>query len=160
MSTQNTMFYIGNESDLNTYDGKNIEDLPIKNLPMAYFPFYYNTNESSVEKMRRLVPLLENHSRITSDKVKGKAAENTIDTDLLFSLLAKLEDPQQPFNNNNATHITYFIIIVWCILLLIVLQILQYWIEKNYIFVVGVMIFIVLIIAVVFALFVTNTVIS
>ena len=151
-----TMFYIG-DSTIKSEES-DISLLPIEHLPMSYFPFYYNTNETSIEKMRRLVPLLENY--IKTDDESAINAKYTIDTDELFTLLSELEDPAQPFNNNNVSHIAYVIIFVWICIALFVLQIIQYYTGTNYVVIILIGILLLLILGVGFALFMANSVIT
>jgi len=99
-SISDKIYLIGRSEDYNSYleNTLNIDELPIANLPMCYFPFFYNDNENSIEKMRRLVPLIENNSKNSVNGGDGSTAStatdkvnavNTIDTDKLFSLLSK-----------------------------------------------------------------------
>ncbi len=152
------MFYIGNNIDKIEYNGKDSTNLPLENLPISYFPFYYNTSETSLEKMRRLVPLLENY--IKTDDKNVISSKNTIDTDELFALLSQLEDPAQSFNNNNISHIMYVVIFIWIVITLIVLRLVQFYFGAKYIVVIGICILLLLLIGVGFALFMANSVIT
>ena len=166
-SISDKIYLIGRSEDYNAYleNTLNIDELPIANLPMCYFPFFYNDNENSIEKMRRLVPLIENNSKnsvnggdgstasTASDKVN---AVNTIDTDKLFSLLTNLEESYQPFNNNNIYHIKVFIFIVWIVLGFSFLRIISYLMESNYIYFILFLIISLLVISILWALLVTS----
>lgn len=158
------IYLIGRSEDYKSYldNTLNIDELPIANLPMCYFPFFYNDNENSIEKMRRLVPLIENNSKNSvngsngsngSDKVN---AINTIDTDKLFSLLTNLEESYQPFNNNNIYHIKIFIFMVWIVLGFALLKIISYFMGSNYIYFILFLIISLLVISILWALLVTS----
>ena len=150
------IFLIGPKEDYSVYENNtnNIDALPVKNLPMSYFPFLYNTSETSVEKMKRLVPLIENYSTTNSDNTKS--AEYTIDTDKLFSLLSTLEETYQPFNNKNIFHIKMFVIIVWMCIILFLLKMCYIWMNDKYTYFILGLILLLLIMCVVWALVVTS----
>ena len=167
------IYLIGRSEDYKSYleNTLNIDELPIANLPMCYFPFFYNDNENSIEKMRRLVPLIENNSKKSvngsndSNESDGSTASNgsnkvnamnTIDTDKLFSLLTNLEESYQPFNNNNIYHIKVFIFIVWIVLGFSFLKIISYFIGSNYIYFILSLIILLLVISILWALLVTS----
>jgi hypothetical protein len=154
-------FYIGNKDDYQKYiTDHSVCNLPVKNLPMSYFPFFYNTNESSIAKMKRLVPLIENYTKKYGETSDCQVtAAYTIDTEQLFGLLSSLEEPYQPFNKNNATHIMIAITLVWGIVALGVLRVISMiWNERYIYFILG-CILTLLIFGVIWALFITNTVI-
>ena len=151
------IFLVGNKDEWGAYEANinNIDALPIRNLPMSYFPFYYNESESSVEKMKRLVPLIENYTKVDNEN-KVDAAPYSIDTEKLFSLLTNLEEPYQPFNNNNIKHIKYVVIVMWVIIGFFVLKIIYYQLNQRYIYFIIFMIFLLLVGATLWALIVTS----
>jgi len=151
------IFLVGNQDEWGAYQANinNVDALPIRNLPMSYFPFYYNNSESSVEKMKKLVPLIENYTKVDNE-IKGSAAPYSIDTELLFSLLTNLEEPFQPFNNNNITHIKYVVIFVWMLIGFFVLKMIYYMLNEKYIYFILFMIFLLLVGATLWALIVTS----
>jgi len=160
------MYFIGDESEYRKYredcnKGKaDVKDLPVRNLPMSYFPFFYANSEGSIDKMQRLVPLFENYtksiSKITDND--AKAAGYTIDTNELFSLLAQLEEEYQPFNRNNAKHISIVILVIWSAVLLCILKIVHSFFGTYYVKIIIGCIFLLLLVGVLWALFITNTV--
>lgn len=158
----NKEFYIGSKEDYEVYT-KNytIIDLPVKNLPMSYFPFFYNTNESSITKMQKLVPLIENYTKKygETDSSTQTTAAYTIDTEKLFGLLASLEEPYQPFNQNNAGHIMVIVTLIWGIVALGVLRVFAVFWGDRYIFFILGCILLLLIFGVIWTLFITNTVV-
>ena len=152
------IYLIGNRDEYSTYlaNINKVDALPLKNLPVSYFPFYYNQNESSVEKMKRLVPLIENYTKVSDADQKSQAAPYTIDTDKLFSLLTSMEEPYQPFNNKNIFHINIVIIIVWVIVGIYILKSMSYVFGEYYSYFIIFMIFILLAFATVWSLFITS----
>jgi hypothetical protein len=152
------IYYIGNKDEVSVYEANinNIDAFPLKNLPMNYFPFYYNQHESSVEKMQRLVPLIENYTKITDIEAKSNTALYTIDIDKLFSLLTSLEEKYQPFNNKNIFHITVVIIIIWTIIGIFLLKIFSYIFKDRYSYFILFMIFILLVFATAWSLLITS----
>jgi hypothetical protein len=165
MSTEST-YFIGDEADYKQYreecnNGKaDVSNLPVRNLPMSYFPFFYTNAESSIDKMQRLVPLFENYtksiSKITGDQ--ATAAAYNINTDELFSLLAQLEEEYQPFNRNNAVHLSIVIFVIWSIIGILILKIINTFFKNYYVKIIIGCIFVLLLLGVIWALFVTNTV--
>ena len=149
------IFLIGNKSDFKAYEQNtnNIDTLPVANLPMTYFPFFYNNSETSIEKMKRLVPLIENKTEIEDD---GVVAKNTIDTDKLFSLLTNIEESYQPFNNNLIFHIKIVVIIIWFIVFLAILKYISYILGEKYSYFILFMILMLLIISTIWALAITS----
>lgn len=155
-------FYIGSKEDYKSYiERRSVADLPVRNLPMSYFPFFYNTNESSIAKMQKLVPLIENYTKKYGELDDGSATPvaYTIDTEKLFGLLSSLEEPYQPFNNNNAKHIMIVITFIWGIIALVVLRIIATFWGEYYIYFILICILILLVFAVIWTLFITNTVV-
>jgi hypothetical protein len=110
--------------------------------------------------MKRLVPLIENYTKKYGETSDCQVtAAYTIDTEQLFGLLSSLEEPYQPFNKNNATHIMIAITLVWGIVALGVLRVISMiWNERYIYFILG-CILTLLIFGVIWALFITNTVI-
>jgi hypothetical protein len=152
------IYLIGNKDEYSAYltNINNIDALPLKNLPVSYFPFYYNQNESSIEKMKRLVPLIENYTKVSDANQKSESAPYTIDTDKLFSLLTSMEEPYQPFNNKNIMHINFVIILAWIIVGLYFLKLMYYIFEDYYSYFIVFMIFVLLVFATVWSLFITS----
>ena len=152
------IYLIGNKDDYSVYETNinNIDALPLKNLPMTYFPFYYKNSESSVKNLQRLVPLIENYTRVDDPTQKDNTAAYTIDTEKLFSLLTSLEEPYQPYNNKNILHITVVIGIVWMIVGVHLMKLLYFAFGENYSYFVAFLIFIVLVIATTWSLFITS----
>lgn len=153
------IFLIGNKDDYKEFELNklNIDTLPVANLPVAYFPFFYNDNESSIEKMKRLVPLFENAMNINvADDKNAKVASYTIDTDKLFSLLTNLEESYQPFNNNNIYHIKMFVIFVWIVILFAVLKICRVIFGRYYTYFIIFMIMMLLIMSTLWAIIITG----
>lgn len=151
------IFTIGNKEDFADFEKnpKNTDLLPVKNLPMSYFPFFYNKQESSVEKIKRLVPLFETKSQMP-DGMNGSAAENNIDTDALFVLLTKLEDSYQPFNNNYILHINIVVIVFWVMFLYCLMTIAAYFLQRYYTYFILIMIVLLLVLSSIWALLITS----
>jgi|SRR6056300_394781 hypothetical protein len=133
----NSIYLIGNKNDFQEYvqNPDNISSLPVKNIPAAYFPFFYSSSESSVNKMKTLFPLFETNDLKTSRK--NKSAQHNIDTEKLFASLSILEEDYQPYNNNNIKHITTFLFICFIILSMIVLKFINYFFEDTYIYIIS-----------------------
>jgi hypothetical protein len=173
MSAEHT-FFIGDKSDYEKFksectEGKSdVKDLPVKNLPMSYFPFFYNTSESSIDKMQRLVPLFENYTKSLAVEANVAATQGTcpnsqtashnIDTDTLFALLSQLEEQYQPYNQNNTRHITVVVIVIWSLVGFYILKILHGYLKQYYVKLILTCILLLLIFSVIWTLFVTNTV--
>ncbi len=151
----NKVFFVGNKEEYQTYlDNKyNIDFLPIKNLPMCYFPFFYNNSEMSIEKMKKIVSLVENKTRSGNSSM---GSTYTIDTEELFSLLSTLEEPYQPFNNNNIFHIKIAIIIFWILVILGILKLCYYYFQDKYVYFMLLVIFLLLIVSTVWSLTITS----
>jgi hypothetical protein len=150
-------YFIGDKADYKDYiEKKDVTKLPLKNLPMSYFPFFYENSEVSIEKMRKLVPLLENYTKAKDDYQQSNAANNTIDTDQLFDLLTILEEPYQAYNTYQINHIYIVVIILWIIISFYVLKIFNIWLRDYYTMFILCMILVSLIIASLWSLFVTN----
>lgn len=155
------IFLIGNKDDYKEYEVNmfNVDTLPVTNLPVSYFPFFYNDSETSIEKMKRLVPLIENamNANVTGVNIKGaKMANFTIDTDKLFSLLTNLEESYQPFNNNNVYHIKLLVIFIWIVIILVILKFCQVMFGSYYTYFILAMIIMLLIMSTLWALVITS----
>lgn len=151
------IFFIGNDSsDYAEYkSGGDVDKLPLKNLPMAYFPFFYANNEASVDKLRSLVPMLENYSATVDDK----SVKYTIDTNKLMSLLSELEQPYQPYNTYNISHIYGVVLVFWLIVGFIFLYIVHSLAGPYYMYVIVGGIFILSLFGVFWTFFITNSII-
>ena len=154
--TYNKFFLIGNQSDFKAWqkNTNNIDILPVANLPMTYFPFFYSNSESSIEKMKRIVPLSKNKS--VPQNTEGKFAENNIDTDKLFTLLTNLEESYQPFNNNPIFHIKIVVFIIWASVFLGILRLIAYLLGSKYSYFILFMIMMLLFISTMWALIITS----
>ncbi len=159
MSSQK-FYFIGNKGDYEDFKNNttDINNLPVKNLPMSYFPFFYNTSESSIEKLRKLVPLFETYTKTSISSDTSQPANNTIDTEKLFGLLSQLEESYQPFNQNNVKHIFMMIIFLWMIVLLFVLKIFSALLGVYYTYFILGLIGLLSVIGVIWSFFITNTV--
>jgi hypothetical protein len=156
--TTNNIYLIGNQTEWESYsqgNSYNTDLLPIKNLPMCYFPFFYNNSELSIEKMKKIVALIENSSKV-DEKNKEEAAKHTIDTEKLFNMLTLLEEPYQPYNNNNIYHIKIFIIIFWILIGFGILKIFYYIFKDKYIYFILLMIFLLLCFCIAWSLTITS----
>lgn len=149
-----SIYLIGNKEDYSVFESNanSIDSLPVKNLPMSYFPFFYNNSEMSLDKLKQVVPLFENYTKTESDQ----ASKHTIDTENLFELLTKLEEPYQPFNNNNISHIRAFVIVVWIMIGFLFLKMMQYFLKDRYIYFILVMVLALLFMSTVWALVMTT----
>jgi len=149
----NNIYLIGNKNDFKNYidNQDDISTLPVKNLPAAYFPFFYSSSESSIEKMKRLFPLFE------GEYMKGqKTSQHNIDTEKLFTLLSILEDDYQPYNNNNVFHITIFIIICFISVSMVILKFINYFFPDTYIYIISGAIVLLLILSLMWAFVITG----
>ena len=155
---ENHKYFIGNYDDLKEYktNPNDIKLLPVKNLPMVYFPFFYSTSESSIEKMKRLFPLYSSDTVVSDGVVKDKSSGHNIDTEQLFASLSILEEDYQPYNKNNIYHISLFIFVCYVLLLLVLLKIVHYFFETSYSYIIVGTIGILLIISLVWAMVITG----
>lgn len=155
--SDNKFYLIGNQSDFKAWERNtnNIDILPIANLPMTYFPFFFSNSELSVEKLKRTVSL-EKNSSLLSSGVDGNVAENDIDTDHLFTLLTNLEESYQPFNNNLIFHIKIVVFFIWSMVFLGLLRITAYTLGGRYSYFILFMIMMLLIISTIWALVITS----
>jgi hypothetical protein len=153
------LYFIGKDSDYKDFsvNPNDITKLPVKNLPMSYFPFFYETSEKSIERMRKLVPLFENYTKTTTSDGQT-SSQNNIDTEKLFGLLSQLEEPYQPFNKNNVTHIFMMTVFIWMVVVLIILKLLSAILDEYYTYFIMGLIILLSIIGIIWSFFVTNTV--
>ena len=153
------LYFIGKDSDYKYFsvNPNDITKLPVKNLPMSYFPFFYETSEKSIERMRKLVPLFENYTKTTTSDGQT-SSQNNIDTEKLFGLLSQLEEPYQPFNKNNVTHIFMMTVFIWMVVVLIILKLLSAILDEYYTYFIMGLIILLSIIGIIWSFFVTNTV--
>lgn len=162
-------FFIGNESDFKDYksnsdkaNGLSVLNLPIKNLPMNYFPFFYKNTETSIANLQKLVPLIESYTKsvqIAGSCDVNKPSSHNIDTEKLFSLLSLLEEPYQPFNKNNVTHLMTVVIILWGLIGLFVLKVISVYMRERYVYFILIAILLLLLIGVFWTIAITNTVV-
>jgi len=155
----NKIYLIGNKNEYASYLN-NLDDvdfLPIKNLPITYFPFYYNNNEISTEKIKKLVPILQNYS--TTNNVNdiynnGKSVD--VNMEKLFTLLTNIEEDYQPYNNNNIYHIRVVIILFWVLAILYILKIFYHLLSDKYTYFIGGLVILLLIISIIWGFVITN----
>jgi hypothetical protein len=149
------IFLIGTKEDYSVFEANpnNVDTLPIKNLPMSYFPFFFNNSEMSLEKLKKIVPLVENYS---TTKDENLSVKYTIDTEKLFNLLTILEEQYQPFNNNNIYHIRVFISIIWVVIGFAILKCLNYYLKDKYTYFILFLILMLLVISTIWALVITT----
>lgn len=128
------LHFIGKQTDIqsNKYntDCDSIS-IPLINLPCVYFPFYYDTVETSINNIKKLVPMLEykyNNDMPQScsfDPLKTKRNENIqINKENLIFAISNIMEKKQPYNNKNIYYITIFVFIFWIIIILSLLKIL------------------------------------
>lgn len=148
------IYLIGNKEDYSVFENNanNVDTLPVKNLPMSYFPFFYNNSEMSLDKLKQVVPLFENYTQ-TNDEQSSK---HTIDTEKLFGLLTKLEEPYQPFNNNNISHIRGFVVVIWILVGFAILKMLNYSLRDKYIYLILALVLALLFMSTIWALVMTT----
>jgi len=150
------IFLIGNDDFISTkFD---ISTLPVKNLPMAYFPFYHDTQEASLAKIKQLVSLDADISEVVSGSSNCPVlhTKTDIDTDRLFEVLTRMEYPYQPFNNNNSFHINIAVICIWIIILMIILKVCAQYMRENYTYFILFMIFVLLVVSSIWSLLITS----
>lgn len=158
----NKTYLIGNKEDYSSYlsNPNDIDFLPIKNLPLTYFPFYYNKSETSKEKISRLVPILEDYfgknTGITNSVYGSDGKSENVNLDKLFTILTNIEQPYQPFNNNNIYHIRIVIIIFWIFIGFYILKVLYNNFPEKYTYIIGISIVLLLIMGLTWALVITS----
>lgn len=158
------MYLIGNSENYEEYlkNIDNINYLPLNNLPVIYFPFDYDTKEN-VTTLNIFSTIINENSNIIEkvDPINYKCDD--IDKNVkcsnikeLYNSISILEEPWQPYNNNNIKTITYVLTIFWLFLIFIILKILYYYFEEKYTILMIVLISLILIIGLIYALFLTN----
>lgn len=128
------LHFIGKQTDIqsNKYNSDcDSIHIPLINLPCVYFPFYYDTVETSINNIKKLVPMLEykyNNDMPLScsfDPLKTKRNENVqINKENLIFAISNIMEKKQPYNNKNIYYITIFVFIFWIIIILSLLKIL------------------------------------
>ena len=126
------LHFIGKITDINNNKYKNECDsinIPIINLPCVYFPFYYDTVETSINNISKLVPMLENNFKEDKNSCstgKDKIRNNNIkiDKENLINAISNIMEKNKPYNNKNISYITAFVFIFWSIIILSLLKIL------------------------------------
>lgn len=176
------MYLIGNSENYEEYlkNIDNINYLPLNNLPVVYFPFDYNTKES-VTTLNIFSSVVDDNTNII-EKVDGTDSYNCdndaniiqkvdainykcndVDKNVkcsnikeLYNSISTLEEPWQPYNNNNIKTITYILIVFWLLVIFIILKMLYYYFEEKYTILMIVLISLTLLIGLIYALFLTN----
>jgi hypothetical protein len=159
------MYLIGNTENYQEYlkNIDNINNLPLNNLPVVYFPFDYNNkgNDTSINIFAKIV---DDNSNII-EKVNPTTAYNCTDGENnvkcselkeLYNSISILEEKWQPYNNNNIKTITNIIVIFWLILIFVVLKILHYYFKEKYSILIILLIVLVLLVGLIYALFLTS----
>lgn len=159
------MYLIGNTENYQEYlkNIDNINNLPLNNLPVVYFPFDYNNkgNDTSINIFAKIV---DDNSNII-EKVNPatayncKSGENNVkcsELKELYNSISILEEKWQPYNNNNIKTITNIIVIFWLILIFVVLKILHYYFKEKYSILIILLIVLVLLVGLIYALFLTS----
>lgn len=159
------MYLIGNSENYEEYlkNIDNINYLPLNNLPVVYFPFDYNTKENETT-LNIFSTIVDNNSNII-EKVdalnyKCNDGDNNVkcsNIKELYNSISTLEEPWQPYNNNNIRTISIIIIVFWLLLIFIILKLLYYYFKEKYTIMMILLITIILLIGLIYALFLTNT---
>lgn len=158
------MYLIGNSENYEEYlkNIDNINYLPLNNLPVVYFPFDYDTKEN-VTTLNIFSTIVDENSNIIEkvDAINYKCDD--VDKNVkcsnikeLYNSISTLEEPWQPYNNNNIKTITNILIVFWLLLIFIILKILYYYFEEKYTILMIVLISLTLLIGLIYALFLTN----
>jgi len=158
------MYLIGNSENYEKYlkNIDNINYLPLNNLPVVYFPFDYDTKEN-VTTLNIFSTVVDENSNIIEkvDAVNYKC--DNVDKNVkcsnikeLYNSISTLEEPWQPYNNNNIKTISNILIVFWLLLIFIILKILYYYFEEKYTILMIVLISLTLLIGLIYALFLTN----
>jgi hypothetical protein len=177
------MYLIGNSENYEEYlkNIDNINYLPLNNLPVVYFPFDYNTKES-VTTLNIFSSVVDDNANII-EKVDASNSYNCHDNanmiekvdainryncddknknvkcfgiKELYNSISILEEPWQPYNNNNIKTITNILIVFWLLVIFIILKILYYYFQENYSILMMSLISLTLLIGLIYALFLTN----
>lgn len=160
------MYLIGNSENYEEYlkNIDNINYLPLNNLPVVYFPFDYDTKESVttlnifstiVDKNSNIIEKVDavNYNCDNDDINKNVKCSNIKD---LYNSISTLEEPWQPYNNNNIRTITNILIVFWLLVIFIILKVLYYYFEEKYSILMIILISLTLLIGLIYALFLTN----
>ena len=158
------MYLIGNSENYEEYlkNIDNINYLPLNNLPVVYFPFDYDTKEN-VTTLNIFSTVVDENSNIIEkvDAINYKCDD--VDKNVkcsnikeLYNSISTLEEPWQPYNNNNIKTITNILIVFWLLLIFIILKILYYYFEEKYTILMIILISLTLLIGLIYALFLTN----
>ncbi len=130
---ENKIYLIGNSSEYNDYlDNKSIEKLPLKNLPVVYFPFYYDSNENVKDNLKKFTNIIYSNTSCKKDKELKEGDIFCNNTNELFNKISILEEEWQPYNKNNIKIISGIIISLWIIILFITLKVIHYYFSYNY----------------------------
>lgn len=158
------MYLIGNSENYQEYlkNIDNINYLPLNNLPVVYFPFDYDTKEN-VTTLNIFSTIVDENSNIIEkvDAINYKCDD--VDKNVkcsnikeLYNSISTLEEPWQPYNNNNIKTITNILIVFWLLVIFIILKILYYYFQEKYTILMIVLISLTLLIGLIYALFLTN----
>lgn len=161
------MYLIGNSENYEEYlkNIDNINYLPLNNLPVVYFPFDYDTKES-VTTLNIFSTIVDENSTII-EKVDAVYTCDNDDIDKnvkcsnikdLYNSISTLEEPWQPYNNNNIRTITNILIVFWLLVIFIILKILYYYFEEKYSILMIILISLTLLIGLIYAIFLTNNI--
>ncbi len=161
------IYLIGNSEEYNDYL-ENIEDinkLPIKNLPVVYFPFNYDSKNDTLDNINFFIKVVDNKKNII-EKISPDteySCDNNNDNKVkcsnltnLFNLIRNMEAEWQPYNNNNMKVIMYILLIVWGIILLLLLKFIQQLLGAFYSKFILIVIGILLLIAILYSLIITG----
>tara|TARA_B100000795_G_C22805353_1_gene444497 strand:+ start:4856 stop:5356 length:501 start_codon:yes stop_codon:yes gene_type:complete len=159
------VYLIGNRNEYNDYlnNKNNIDYLPMKNLPIVYFPFHYNNNENSINNIKRYAPIIDNSLTLSTDSLEVRCDESESSvkcssTDKLFNTLSNIEEEWQPYNNNNLKLILIIIIILWIIIFFMILKTIYYILGETtrYTYFIIILLIILLIMSSIYALIITG----
>lgn len=134
-------YFIGSSEEVVKYKENNgkINLLPLKNLPVVYYPIK-GTDSYDIKNNIKRISSADNN-------------DNKID---LNNLLSKLESKEEAYNNNNIIMIMIILIIIWIIIILFILKVIYILMEKNYTTFMIVLITILLVLSIVYSLFITG----
>lgn len=162
------MYLIGNSENYEEYlkNIDNINYLPLNNLPVVYFPFDYDTKESvttlnifstvvddNANIIEKIIEKIDAESYKCDDENKNVKCSNIKD---LYNSISTLEEPWQPYNNNNIRTITNILIVFWLLVIFIILKVLYYYFEEKYSILMLILISLTLLIGLIYAIFLTN----
>tara|TARA_B000000437_G_scaffold80435_1_gene58470 strand:- start:4121 stop:4552 length:432 start_codon:yes stop_codon:yes gene_type:complete len=138
---ENINYLIGDSEEAEKYKTNNgkINLLPLKNLPVVYYPIK-GTDSYDIKN---------NIKRISSEDNNKK----TLD---LNNSLSKLDSKDEAYNNNNIIIIMILLIITWIIIILFILKVIYILMEKNYKTFMIVLITLLLILSIIYSLFITG----